>query len=234
MDMRQIQEMAGHGFQLGLHGHQHVAEVTTQYVHLAESQAMAVVSAGSLCAGGRDLPRGIDRQYNLIVVEEDYLSARVHVREMTDGGHFTRKADRGFAQGYVEVGWQAPVDAAGREIDADIENERRVTIKAEEALHAGDPGAALSALDGLPFEPGSYARRLALEAARRAEDWPRIEAIVSDPHGTEETVLLVAALDKLGRFDKAEEVLAGRFDLDPGIRRELRDRLSIRRAMEGV
>jgi hypothetical protein len=36
MDALQVQEMIGHGFQLGLHGHQHIAATQTQLVHLDE------------------------------------------------------------------------------------------------------------------------------------------------------------------------------------------------------
>lgn len=38
MDASQIQEMIGHGFQLGLHGHQHIAATLTQLVHLDDGQ----------------------------------------------------------------------------------------------------------------------------------------------------------------------------------------------------
>ena len=41
MDATCVQEMAGHAFQLGLHGHQHVSGTLTQYVHLDQSRAMA-------------------------------------------------------------------------------------------------------------------------------------------------------------------------------------------------
>ncbi|MGY4466578.1 hypothetical protein ACVWWK_002260 [Bradyrhizobium sp. LB9.1b] len=77
MDASQVQEMIGHGFQLGLHGHQHIAATQTQLVHLDKGRSMAVVSAGSLCAGARELPRGVNRQYNLIVIEDDFLHGRV-------------------------------------------------------------------------------------------------------------------------------------------------------------
>jgi len=51
MDVEQVYEMIGLGIQLGVHGHQHAAQTSTHYVHLSGEEAMAVVSAGSLCAG---------------------------------------------------------------------------------------------------------------------------------------------------------------------------------------
>ncbi|MCY4150506.1 MAG: metallophosphoesterase, partial [Gammaproteobacteria bacterium] len=105
MDSSQVQEMIAHGFRLGLHGHQHVAGTLTQHVHLDERKEMAVVGAGSLCAGVGQLPRGQNRQYNLIVIEDEFDRARVHVREMGDGGQFTGKRSGAFLDGYAEVSW---------------------------------------------------------------------------------------------------------------------------------
>ena len=51
MEVGQVREMVGLGFQLGMHGHQHVAEATTQFIYVNETQSMGVASAGSLCAG---------------------------------------------------------------------------------------------------------------------------------------------------------------------------------------
>jgi hypothetical protein len=42
---------------------------------------MVVVSAGSLCAGTCDIPRGVSREYNVIEIDPSYAKARVHVRE---------------------------------------------------------------------------------------------------------------------------------------------------------
>ena len=60
MNIDEVHELAGHGFQLGLHGHQHVAAESAYYVRRAQAQKIAVVSAGSLCAGSRELPRGVN------------------------------------------------------------------------------------------------------------------------------------------------------------------------------
>ena len=58
-----VYDMIGHGFQLALHGHQHFAEIGSHYVRVPGDREIAIVSAGSLCAGSKDLPRGINRQY---------------------------------------------------------------------------------------------------------------------------------------------------------------------------
>ena len=80
LSVSNVYRMIGKGFRLGLHGHQHRAAATNRYVHLPGEEGMAVVSAGSLCAGNRALPAGVNRQYNLIEIADDLSSVRVHVR----------------------------------------------------------------------------------------------------------------------------------------------------------
>ena len=82
MDVGTLYPLIGGGFRLGLHGHQHRAQTSYRYIQLPEEERMAIVSAGSLCAGQRDRPTGVNRQYNVVVLSDDLGSARIHVREM--------------------------------------------------------------------------------------------------------------------------------------------------------
>ena len=79
LPINSVYELIGHGFQVGLHGHQHFAEIGSHYVRIPGEREMAVVSSGSLCAGARDLPRGVNRQYNVIVVSDDYSARLIRV-----------------------------------------------------------------------------------------------------------------------------------------------------------
>jgi hypothetical protein len=231
MEVGQVHEMVGLHFQLGMHGHQHVAAATTQYVHLSESRPMAVVSAGSLCAGLRELPRGINRQYNLVVIEDDFRHARVHVREMVEGEQFSRKSGGAFPEGFVEVSWEAPTDIMGREVHAGEENVRRAIQQADEALHSGNPGMALELLQDVELTPASHARSIAIQAALKLRDWVRLGIMIAEPQSPEETVLLVSALIQGNALDKAAAVLARRREIDPATRRELEGQIATRRIM---
>ncbi|MGB3446322.1 MAG: metallophosphoesterase [Xanthobacteraceae bacterium] len=203
MDLTQVYEMTGLRFQLGMHGHQHLAAATTHYVYLGESQSMAVVSAGSLCAGSRELPRGVNRQYNVVVVNDDYLSGRVHVREMAEGSQFTRKDGGAFSHGYADIAWQKNIDLAGRAIDADRRNERRAIVAAEDALKSGNAKDALALLDGIELSQLSHARSIAMRAALDQSDWPQMLSIIRKPTSVEEGVWFVTALIKTGALDDA-------------------------------
>lgn len=231
MDASQILEMTGLGFQLGLHGHQHVAAATTYYVHLWEAQPMAVVSAGSLCSGSQELPRGVNRQYNLIVVDEDYRSARVHVREMTEGEQFARKNSGAFASGFVELRWQPNRDSVGRAIDANAENERRAILAAEGSLRAKDPERALRLLGEIDLSTATHARKIAVQAAVEVKDQERLISILDPPQSVEEAVILIMAFIHVGDFDRASTLLDERKDIDPATASDLGDQIKTRREM---
>lgn len=231
MDVGHVLEMTGLHYQLGMHGHQHSAAATTHYVHLRESQSMAVVSAGSLCAGFRELPRGVNRQYNLVVIGDDYRSGRVHVREMAEGSQFTRKNSGAFSQGYLDISWQANVDLAGRMVDADARNERRTVLAAEDALYRGNALQALSRLEGIKLSPGTHARTIAVQAALELSDWPRLIGIVDRPQSQKEAIWFVTGLAKMGDTDRAEAVLHSRADIDPATREELDAQISTARLL---
>lgn len=234
MDVARVHEMIGHGFRLGLHGHQHAAAAAAHYIHLPESQAMAVVSAGSLCAGARELPRGVDRQYNLITLDDGLTTARVTVRQMAEGGHFARKGDGRFAaDGSISLSWQRPLDNAGRPLDADGIRLRKAIEKAERLRAAGDVGGALIALEGLDFTPGTYQRALAL-ALSVGGDLPALTlTILGFPSTVEELMHFVVAAIRERRPDLAEEAIQDPVasSLLPEIRKDLESRVNTFRVL---
>ena len=231
MDISQVHEMIGLGFQLGLHGHQHTSGTQTQFVHLDQDRSMAVVSAGSLCAGNRDLPRGVNRQYNLIVIEDDFIQARVHVREMAEGEQFTRKRSGAFLEGFVEVSWQPPTDVMGGEIDAQADNAQHAILVAEEALHNGRPQEVVQALGDIDVSFESYARQLMIGALLTQKDWQGLINVIKNPFTIKEHVTLVSALIESNNLDEAQDRLNAAVDLDPATRAELQGRINIKKQM---
>ena len=232
MDAHEIQKMLGYGFQLGLHGHQHVAGTLTQYVHLDQSQSMAVVSAGSLCAGAKELPRGVNRQYNLIVVEDELNRARVHVREMGDGEQFTRKRDGAFLQGFQEVGWQPQTNVMGISVNVSESNLRSAIIEAEIALRESRPADAVAALDGLEMASQPYARRLLIDALSSQKKWLRLTACLGAPISAYEEVVLVSALIEIGDLDKAMRAIRAARHLDVATGSSLEERIETMRIIK--
>ena len=231
MDVSQVQEMIGHGFQLGLHGHQHVAGTQTQFVHLDQCRSMAVVSAGSLCAGAGEMPVGVNRQYNIIVIDENFTSARIHVREVAGGEQFTRKRNGEFSEGFVGVSWQPSTDIMGRQFDPQADNVRRATIDAETALRNGRPQDAVHALSDVDISSASYARNLMIDALVLQEDWPRLTAILQNPSTVKEIVTGVSALIEINNFDEAQTRLDAATEVDAATRSDLQSRLEAKKLM---
>ena len=231
MNASQVQEMIGHGFQMGMHGHQHVAGALSQYVHLDESRTMAVVSAGSLCAGSNQLPRGVNRQYNLIVVEDDFLGARVHVREMGDGEQFTRKRTGAFLDGFADVSWQPQTNMMGIADDAQESNVRRALEDAEVALKIGKASEALEALRGVDLNSQPHARKLKIEALAAEGEWLDLVSAIGEAVNVEERVLLISALVKADQLEDAQRRLDEQSEIDPTTQKALQERLEARQMM---
>jgi hypothetical protein len=216
MDPFVVHEMIGTGFRLGLHGHQHHADASAYNIHLPEAQSMAIVSAGSLCAGVAELPRGTNRQYNLIEIADDYSSARVHVREMAQGNQFGRCRQGLFApDGFVDMSWESS-DQLGQ--TSKLERFAQQTIvAAEDALRSDRAPVAYSLLSHMDKVEGSHARRLFVEAAKRLAKWAELVSLLSPPQGADEFLLLLRAHEELAQLPMAIRLLrnnAADFGLD--------------------
>lgn len=234
MDIEHLRAMVGFGFQLGMHGHQHVAETTTQRIYLDETQSMGVVCAGSLCAGARELPRGVNRQYNIVVLDEELRSARAYVREMTDGLQFVSKRNGAFLEGFARLSWQAQTDGMGRPINAAASNKRRNVMMAEEALRSGRPEEATRLLQGLEKSAGSHERKLAIQALQESANWKGLIDVIDVPTSVEESVFLVSAFINCGLWERAESTLSSAIDLDQATRGALLAEIHLKKAMRGA
>ena len=186
---------------------------------------MAVVGAGSLCAGVNQLPRGQDRQYNLVVVEDDLLRARVHVREMGDGGQFTRKRSGAFLNGFVEVSWFSHTNVMGMKVDTKESNDRRNIEAAEDASRSGRPEWAINVLQTVDVDSHPHAKRILLDALLSKQRWQEIIDVIGSPVDTREAVTVVTALIRDGQFDEAEAMLHTEPLIDASTRLQLREAL---------
>lgn len=236
MDVDVVRGMIGRGFRLGLHGHQHKAQATAQEIRLPDQERMAVISAGSLCAGADDLPVGTHRQYNMLEIDRDFRSVRNHVRAMNVANLFSRAqlAEFGGAS-YFDLSWTTPRNAVGEVVDVQSARERSLIDEAESAVMEGDAGQAveiLKSLDGLP--PGSHQRQLFLKAAMDAQDWQGIVDTTDPPATIEELVQRFSAFCRLREFEGAIGAL-DRFSrtlrLPESQEAELRNRASAQEAM---
>ena len=85
LEGRIVHRLVDYGFRVGLHRHHHRSDATVMPLRLPTKEEFALVSAGSLAAGSRELPAGVERQYTLLRFESDARRLRVHVREAISG-----------------------------------------------------------------------------------------------------------------------------------------------------
>ena len=199
-----VHELIGHGFRLGLHGHQHFAEIGSHYVHVPGECEIALVSAGSLCAGSKELPRGVDRQYNVVVLSDDYSEARVHVREMTRGNHFAASSGVSrFDDGMVRMRLMPADRSAAPFLMSDELRNSDLILSAETELRSGRPEKALEILHTADCQKDPYGRTLLIQAAEKLGRWDEVALVLASPQTADERVRLVEALARSGSTDEA-------------------------------
>jgi hypothetical protein len=191
---------------------------------------MAVVSAGSLCAGYPELPPGVNRQYNIIEIADDHSSIKVHIREMVIAAVFgpARRQEFG-GKSYIDMELGKPLHGhSGRARDDAL------ILDAERELANTDASRALSILRGVDTSPNSYGRTLMIRAATEASDWNALVEIISSPDSIGELVQLIRSLVELKQFDKATATLdkfREALDLDSATQSDLRSFIAAQRSL---
>ena len=235
MDVNVVRSMIGRGFRLGLHGHQHKTQAVPQEIRLPDSERMAVIGAGSLCASANDLPVGAHRQYNIVEIAEDFCNVRIHVRAMIVANLFSRGQLMEFGgASYVDLNWERPRNAVGLMTNTQAIRNRALINEAEEAIKTGETERAASILNLLELPAGSYERQLYLSAATENQNWSGIVDVTNPPATIEELVQRFEAFSQLGDFSSAVDSLdrySHQLRLPGSFESELRARASAQEAM---
>lgn len=230
LDVNDVRGMIGHGFQLGLHGHQHLAEAASQSVSLGAGQSMAIASSGSLCAGANELPRGVNRQYNYIVLDEDMTSGELHVREMVEGNQFTRKTNGAFLEGKLPLNWSQHLNAAGKITKSADQNLRNLVELVEADVVKGLPSTHTNDLLSFATSTGSYARSVLLRALILEQRWRDISTSFSEPNSADEIIAVIEAAIQLKDFDAADSLIS-RSELPSVVADDLKTRIQMMKAI---
>lgn len=207
MDSSVVKLMIDRGFRLGLHGHQHKANASPEWVYTARRTSMVVVSAGSLCAGTYDIPRGVSREYNVIEIDPSYAKARVHVREAKVQNIFAagRFIDIG-GESYEDVDWapeELPQLSGTGAADSPVTRVARI----EALLAAGNAAEAVTELDASSHTLGRHGRMLLTRALRETKDYARLLRHLASPENAEEAAVLVTAMSKQKQWQEAKGFL---------------------------
>lgn len=231
MDIDTVRNMIGRGFRLGLFGHQHRSQAEARHIFLPDRNTMAVVGAGSLCAGRKELPTGTFRQYNLIELSDDLKAARVHVRQMETAQLFSA-AHLTYVGGksYVDLKWEAPVEIATRQT-AGPPKHHEIVMESERLVKKKQYDAALSLLVPVVHDLQPYGRSLFLDSAVGARRWGLIIEHAIPPKSIEELTAAIEAYDQTRRPQDAKALLeqyGPSVQMPASLTRELTIRLSVR------
>ena len=179
--------------------------------------AISVVSAGTLCGGPKTLPSGRMRSYNLIELDGEQRTGTVHVREMKNSGFGLP------VWGAAYVGeFAGPSMTFGIEIPLRPASVLQASAEAAELMQKGDVAGAYG-LARLHPEDG-LARRVAVEALTRLEDWAEIQKFCSPPRSAPEFIALAGALYESGRKPELATLLKSDFareSTDAGVRQAI-------------
>jgi hypothetical protein len=235
MDIDIVRGMIGRGFRVGLFGHQHRPQAVPHQIHLAERETMAVIGAGSLCAGARELPPGAHRGYNIVEITDDMRSARVHVREANVANLFARSPRPAFGgNSWTVLQWDAPPDLMGHPIDYAKQKITTTVEVAEIALRDGRPAESIALLRPLQTDLPTHGRKLLIEAARNVGDRPLLIELLTPPQTIAELIGLLEAATASRQFSRARLVLsefADKLALPESLARDLRARINAEEAI---
>ena len=203
-----LRTLIDRGYRLGLHGHQHKPDAQPHALFLSGKQEMAVLSAGSLCAGSMDRPQGFLRQYSVVELGDSYEHATVHVREMQFPGVFCpgripSVSDRSF----VRVDWtRAPRDlAVNTARSGGIAT--RTADRIESLIRIGDLDEAESETVKNQVRLGAYGHRLLIRIFEKAERWSDLEELLDPPASADELALLTNSKIRLQNWESAKALL---------------------------
>jgi len=231
MDPDTVKLLIDKGFHVGFHGHQHHADASPVSLVTSDKRSMAVISAGSLGATGRELPTGHKQQYNLVVVSDSFSTAIVYVREMYLRGVFGpgRLLSLGGLSN-VTVEWtpSPPLPPPTGQCDITAVLDEVDMLKA-----AGRYSEAADQLKSLPRDlPG--VRALLLDTLFGAARWSDIVRELGDPQNVHEVVLGFRAAEELHDWDGCTTFIrkARELAVDGGVMRDLESRLKVHRSLE--
>lgn len=202
LDVEILQILIDAGVSLAFHGHQHVAECFDERYRLGKSpRRITIVSAGTLCAEGRNLRPGVPRSYNLVELDTESWTGRVHQRKMVNvlanmpvwgPGHFNATNES-----FIDFELCRPLVPRPSQLDLQL-----VLEKAERLLGARRFLEAAEILEKLKDVP--IARPLLQNCLEELGDPRRAIEALWPPRTAAEVVMVGGALLEAGTHQEAE------------------------------
>ncbi len=202
MDPDLVQNLIDRGFSLGFHGHHHRPQfLDTRFRH-GTDRKITVISAGTLC-GGASFRHG--RAYNVIELNTDNRTGRLHVREMQNDNLslpiWGQRALPPNTSAYYDFEFDSPPEPA-----VHLSVNTAALIEAQRVYDSGNYRKAADLLIPL-VAPEALARPLLLDCLVKLRDMPGLIANFDPPASEAEAIHIMDALWAEGMRDRLAEVL---------------------------
>ncbi len=202
LDAGFLQLLIDAGASLGFHGHQHLPECFDERYRLGPNpRKITIVSASTLCAEPRNLRPGVPRSYNVVELDTDAWTGRMHQRQMVNmlmplpvwgPGHFVNTNSS-----FLDFELCEPLVTRPAQLDVQLALDR-----ADKLLGSRQWREALDVLDDIRNVPLS--RPLLVKALEELGDGRRTIATLWPPLTSVEAVTLGGAVLDSGTPEEAE------------------------------
>lgn len=206
IDSEMLLHLMDAGVSLGFHGHQHRPQCIEERHQIAgDGRRIVVISASTLCAGPDQLSPGQPRGYNVVEIDTDRSTCRVHRRRMHNND-FTYPiwAPAPFTETnelFLDLQIDRPIRPRPPHLDASFKIET-----AEQLLGSRRWKETIELLAGTP--PGSIGRPLLAKALSEHGDSSKTIALLWPPSTPAETVVVGDAILLDGTPQQAAQFLA--------------------------
>jgi len=206
IDSELLLHLTDAGVSLGFHGHQHRAQCIEERHQIAgDGRKIVVISASTLCAGPGRLSPGQPRGYNVIEIDTDRSTCRVHQRRMHNNdftypiwapAYFTQTNEP-----FLDLEIDPPLRPRPRNLDTSFKVET-----AEQLLGSRQWKEVIELLAGTP--PDSIGRPLLAKALSEYGDSAKTIALLWPPSTPAEAVQIGDAILQNGTTQQAAQFLA--------------------------
>ncbi len=205
LDHESMQYLIDTGVSLGFHGHQHDHDCVDERYRLGPDQRkMTIVSASTLCAEQGNLRPGIPRGYNVVEVDTEKWSGRVHSRRMVNHAFDLPVWGPGqfnvTGTSYVDFELNRPLTKRPPHLDRSL-----LLEQADEFLSRKQWDEALAILKAIKDEP--HARPFLMAALNELGDDSEIVDVLWPPSSNAEIVMVGASILNLQNPERAKAFL---------------------------
>jgi hypothetical protein len=192
---------------------------------LPTAEEMALISAGSLCVGPRELPPGVHRQYSVLDLQPSRNVVRVHIREAIGPLIYaeSKRIELGNKDS-VELSWTTTSTSRPR-----MTEETEMLDEAFRAYAEKDLEKAAQILAGLSVGSGP-GRALKIQVLTDLERRSELIDLLQEPRSADELMVLIEAVCGVRSYQRARDVLregSERFGLSPDISAQIEAKIDV-------